>query len=145
MISKNNQNAADANETQATGNESKIAKVDMVTGKKKMTMWSPEDKFEEMKRSFAEFMAAFTTFMESSGMVIGKDDNIDIMSALAADLKRVKQAIKEEEAKRREEAVTRSEFEAFKAQVAEAETKSGEGYVTRNEFNRFKELLKDVL
>jgi len=161
MVSKNNQNAAegqetevdqpDAEETQTTVKESKVAKkgskvakVDMITGEKKMTMWAPEDIFEEMKKSFAEFMAAFTAFMEASGMVVGKDENIDKISALAADLKKVKEAIKEE-AKRREEAIARSEFDAFKAQVAEVEAMSSEVYVTRNEFNRFKELLKDVL
>lgn len=155
MVSKNNQDAVegqetevdqpDAEETQATVKEGKVAKVDMITGEKKMTMWAPEDKFDEMKKSFAEFMAAFTAFMEASGMVVGKDENIDKISALAADLKKVKKAIKEEEAKRREETVARSEFDAFKAQVAEAEAKSGEAYVTRKDFNRFKELLKDVL
>ena len=155
MVSKNNQDAAEAQEaevhqpdveeTRATVKKSKVAKVDMITGEKKMTMWAPEDKFEEMKKSFAEFMAAFTAFMEASGMVVGKDENIDKISALAANLKEVKKAIKAEEAKRREEAVARSEFDAFKAQVAEAEAKSSEVYVTRNEFNRFKELLKDVL
>ena len=155
MVSKKNQDAAKAQETeveqpeaeeiQATVKESKVAKVDMITGEKKMTMWAPEDKFEEMKKSFAEFMVAFTAFMEASGMVIGKDENIDKISALAADLEKVKKAIKAEEAKRREEAVARSEFDAFKAQVTEAEAKSSEVYITRNEFNHFKELLKDVL
>ncbi len=155
MVSKKNQDAAkaqeteveqpDAEETQATVTESKVAKVDMITGEKKMTMWAPEDKFEEMKKSFAEFMAAFTAFMEGSGMVVGKDENIDKISALAADLEKVKKAIKAEEAKRWEEAVAQSEFDAFKAQVTEAEAKSSEVYITRTEFNRFKELLKDVL
>ena len=155
MVSKKNQDAAeaqeaeveqpDAEETQATVKESEVAKVDMITGKKKMTMWAPEDKFEEMKKSFAEFMAALTAFMEASGMAVGKDESIDKISALAADLEKVKKTVKAEEAKRREEAVARSEFEAFKAQVAEAEVKSSEVYVTHKEFNRFKELLKDVL
>jgi len=155
MVSKKKQDAAeaqeteveqsDAEETQAAVKESKVAKIDMITGEKKMTMWAPEDKFEEMKKSFAEFMAAFTAFMEASGMVVGKDVNIDKISALAADIEKVKKAVKVEEAKRREEAVTRSEFDVFKAQVAEAETKSSEVYITRNEFNRFKEILKDVL
>ena len=155
MVNKNNQDTAEAQETeveqpeaeeiQATVKESKVAKVDMITGEKKMTMWAPEDKFEEMKKSFTEFMVTFTAFMEASGMVIGKDENIDKISALAADLEKVKKAIKAEEAKRREEAVARSEFDAFKAQVAEAEAKSSEVYITRKEFNRFKEILKDVL
>jgi len=155
MVGKENQNAAkaqetnveqpDTGETKATVKESKVVKVDMITGEKKTTMWAPEDKFEEMRKSFAEFMAAFTAFMEASGMVIGKDENIDKISALAADLEKVKKAIKAEEAKRREEAVARSEFDAFKAQVTEAEAKSSEVYITRNEFNHFKELLKDVL
>ena len=154
-MNKNNQDTAEAQKTeveqpeakeiQATVKESKVAKVDMITGEKKMTMWAPEDKFEEMKKNFAEFMAAFTAFMEASGMVVGKDENIDKISALAADLEKVKKAIKAEEAKRREEAVARSEFDAFKAQVTEAEAKSSEVYITRNEFNHFKELLKDVL
>ncbi len=154
-MNKNNQDTAEAQETeveqpeaeeiQATVKESKVAKVDMITGEKKMTVWAPEDKFEEMKKSFAEFMVAFTAFMEASGMVIGKDENIDKISALAADIEKVKKAIKAEEAKRREEAVARSEFDAFKAQVAEAEARSSEAYVTHSEFNRFKELLKDVL
>jgi len=155
MVSKNNQDAAEpqetkieppeAEETQATVKESKVAKVDMITGEKKTTMWAPEDKFDEMKKSFAEFMAAFTAFMEASGMVIGKDDSIDKIRALAGDLEKVKGAVKAEEAKRREETVSQSEFDAFKAQVAEAEAKSSEVYITRNEFNHFKELLKDVL
>lgn len=155
MVSKKNEDAAKAQETeveqpnveetQATVKESKVAKVDMITGEKKMSMWAPEDKFEEMKKSFAEFMAAFTAFMEALEMVVGKDENIDKISALVANLENVKKAVKAEEAKRREEAFTRSEFDAFKAQVAEAEAKSGEVYVTRNEFNHFKELLKDVL
>ena len=155
MMSEKNQDAAeakeprveqpDAEDTQATVKENKVAKVDMITGEKKMTMWAPEDKFEEMKKSFAEFMAAFTAFMEASGMVVGKDENIDKISALAADLEKVKKAVKAEEAKRWEEAVAQSEFDAFRVQVAEAEAKSSEVYVTRKEFNRFKELLKDVL
>ena len=155
MVNKNNQDTAEAQETeveqpeveeiQTTVKEGKIAKVDMITGEKKMTMWAPEDKFEEMKKSFSEFMTALTAFMEASGMVVGKDEDIDKISALAADLEKVKKAIKMEEAKRREETVSQSEFDAFKAQVAEAEAKSSEVYITRNEFNRFKELLKDVL
>jgi len=155
MVSKNNQDAAEpqetkieppeAEETQATVKESKVVKVDMIAGEKKTTMWAPENTFDEMKKSFAEFMAAFTAFMEASGMVIGKDDSIDEIRALAGDLEKVKGAVKAEEAKRREETVARSEFDAFKAQVAEAEAKSSEVYITRNEFNRFKELLKDVL
>lgn len=155
MVSKKNQDAAeaqetevkqpDAEETQATVKESKVAKVDMITGEKKMTMWAPEDKFEEMKKSFAEFMTAFTAFMEASGIVVGKDENIDKISALDAALKKVKKAVEAEEAKRREETVARSEFDAFKAQMAEAEARSSEAYVTRNEFSHFKELLKDVL
>ena len=155
MVDKENQNTAkaqetnveqvDAGETKAAVKESKVVKVDMITGEKKTNMWAPEDKFDEMRKSFAEFMAAFTAFMEASGMVIGRDENIDKIGALATDLEKVKKAVIAEAAKRQEVTVARSEFDSFKAQVAEAETKSSKVYITRDEFSRFKELLKDVL
>jgi len=142
MVDKENQTTAkaqetnveqvDDRETKATVKESKVVKVDMITGEKKTTMWAPEDKFDEMRKSFAEFMAAFTAFMEASGMVIGRDENIDKIGALATDLEKVKKAVIAEAAKRQEVTVARSEFDSFKAQVAEAETKSSKVYITRD-------------
>ena len=155
MVSKKNQDTveaqeteveqSDVEETQTTAKEGRVARVDMIAGEKKMTMSAPEDKFEEMKKSFVEFMAAFAAFMEASEMVVGKDDNVDKINALANNLEKVDKALKAEEAKRREETVARSEFDSFKDQVAAAEAKSSEVYVTHNEFDRFKEILKDVL
>jgi len=149
--------------------ESSLAKVDVVTSEKKVTMSAPVKEFEDFKNSFKSMMAAFANFIETAGLEIGKDETSTTINMLRLQLDQMRKDLQSEqakirdglvprsefdgfkadsaaeEAKRREESVPRSEFEELKAASEERAAKASEDYVTRGEFERFRAAVREVI
>lgn len=169
-------NPVDIEETefqQETVEESSIAKVNLITSEKKITMSAPVKEFDDFKHSFKSMMTAFANFIEAAGLEIGQDEtNAQIImmkseferlrkdtqtegarmregSVSQSDLEALKADIEAEEAKNREGSVPRNEFEEHKAAIMEAITdkdvKLREDYVTRDEFERFRKAVREVI
>jgi hypothetical protein len=149
--------------------ESSLAKVDIVTSEKKVTMSAPVKEYEDLKNSLKSMIAAFANFMEATGLEIGKDETITTINALRLELNQMRTDLQSEqakirdelvsrsefeefkvnstaeEAKRREESVPRSEFEELKAATEERAAKASEDYVTRGEFEKFRAAVREVI
>lgn len=149
--------------------ESSLAKVDIVTSEKKVTMSAPVKEYEDFKNSFKSMMAAFASFMEATGLEIGKDETITKINMLRLELDQMRNDLQSEqakirdglvprsefdefkadsaaeEAKRHEESVPRSEFEELKAAIEERAAKASEDYVTRGELERFRASIREVI
>ena len=149
--------------------ESSLAKVDVVTSEKKVTMSAPVKEFEGFKDSFKNMMVAFANFIEAAGLEIGKDETSTTINMLRLEFDEMRKDLQSErtkirdglvprsefdefkadsaaeEAKRREESVPRSEFEELKAATEERAAKASEDYVTRGEFERFRAAVREVI
>ena len=149
--------------------ESSLAKLDVVTSEKIVTMTAPVKEYEDFKNSFKSMMASFANFMEATGLEIGKDETITTINMLRVELEQMrkdlqseqakirdglvprsefdelKAAAAAEEAKRREEFAPRSDFEELKAATEERAAKASEDYVTRGEFERFRAAVREVI
>lgn len=149
--------------------KSNTAKVDIVTGEKRITMSTPVKEFDDLKSSFKNMMAAFANFIEAAGLEIGKDEASTRIETLRNEFEKfkddvkaeeakmrkelvpqyefekLKDDVKAEEAKMREELVPQGEFEKLKAVSEERAAKASENYVTRVEFDRFREAIREVI
>lgn len=148
---------------------SNLAKVDIVTSEKKVTMSAPVKEFEDFKNSFKSMMAAFASFIEAAGLEIGKDETNTTINMLRLELDQMKKDLQSEQTKISEQLVPRSEFDEFKtATEAEAAKKhaesvprsefaelkaaiegraarASEDYVTRGEFEHFRAAMREVI
>ena len=165
-------NPVDAEETefqQETIEESSIAKVNLITSEKKVTMSAPVKEFDDFKHSFQSMMTAFANFIEAAGLEIGQDETNAQIIMMKSEFERLRkdtqtegarmregsvsrsdlEALKAEEAKNREGSVPRNEFEEHKAAIMEAITdkdaKLLEDYVTRGEFETFRRAVREVM
>ncbi len=163
---------AEVEETEVQQEEvqgSSLAKVDVVTSEKKVTMSAPVKEYEDFKNSFKSMMVAFASFMEATGLEIGKDETTTTINMMRLELDQVRKDLQSEqakirdglvprsefdefktnsaaeEAKRREESVPRSDFEELKAATEERAAKASEDYVTRGEFERFRAAVREVI
>lgn len=118
--------------------EISLAKVDVVTSEKKMTMSTPVKEYDEFKNSFKNMMVAFTNLIEATGLEIGQDETITTINMLRLDLDQMRNDLQSEQAKIRDELVPRSEFDKLKAAAAEEEAKMREEYVPRSEFEELR-------
>ncbi len=148
--------------------ESNLAKVDVVTSNKKITMSTPVKEYDDFKNSFKSMMEAFTNLLEATGLEIGKDETITTINMLRLDLDQMREDLQSEQAKIRDELVPRSEFDRLKATTAEEAKKikeyvprsefdllktateeraarASEDYVTREEFERFRAAVREVI
>ena len=148
---------------------SSLAKVDVVTSEKKVTMSAPVKEFEDFKNSFKSMMGAFANFIEAAGLEIGKDETSTTINMLRLEFDEMrkdlqsertrmgkelvprgefdefKTATEAEEAKRWEGSVPRSEFAELKAAIEERAARASEDYVTRTEFERFRAAVRKVI
>ena len=124
---------------------SSIAKVNLITSEKKVTMSAPMKEFEDFKNSFKSMMMAFTNFIEAAGLEIGQDESGAQIIVLKSELERLRKVVQAGEAKMREESISRNEFEEYKAAASEKEAKGREDYVTRGEFERFRDAVREVI
>jgi hypothetical protein len=118
--------------------EISLAKVDVVTSEKKMTVSTPVKEYDDFKNSFKNMMVAFTNLIEATGLEIGQDETITTINMLMLDLDQMKKDLESEKAKIRDELVPRSEFDELKATTTEEEAKIREQYVPRSEFEDLK-------
>jgi hypothetical protein len=149
--------------------ESSLAKVDIVTSEKKVTMSAPVKEYEDFKNSFKSMMVSFANFMEATGLEIGKDETITTINMMRLELDQMRKDLQSEQAKirdglvpqsefdefkadsaaeearRREESVPRSEFEELKAAAEERAARASEDYVTRGEFEKFRAAVREVI
>ncbi len=149
--------------------ESSLAKVDVVTRGKKVTVSAPVKEYDDFKNSLKSIIVTFANFMEATGLEIGKDETITTINMLRLELDQMRKDLQSEqakirdglvprsefdefkadsaaeEAKRREESVPRSEFEELKAVTEERAAKASEDYVTRGEFERFRTAVRKVI
>jgi hypothetical protein len=149
--------------------DNSLAKVDVVTSEKKITMSTPVKEYEDFKNSFKNMMEAFVNLVEVAGLEIGKDETVTAISMLRLDLDKIKNDLQSEkikirdelvprsefddlkastmaeEAKRRDEYVPRNEFEELKAATEERAAKASEDYVTRSEFEHFRAAVREVI
>ncbi len=107
--------------------EDSLAKVDVVTSEKKVTMSAPIKEYDSFKNSFKSMMVAFVNLMEATGLEIGKDETITTINMLRLELDQMRKNLQSEQAKIREGLVPRSEFDEFKANSAAEEAKRREG------------------
>ena len=148
---------------------SSLAKVDVVTSEKKLTMAAPVKEYEDFKNSFKSMMVAFANLMETTGLEIGEDKTITTINMLSLELNQMRKDLQSEQTKirdglvprsefdefkaateveddkRRAESVPRSEFEELKAATEERAAKASEDYVTRPEFERFRAAVREVI
>ena len=125
--------------------ESSLAKVDIVTSEKKVTMSAPVKEYEDFKNSFKSMMAAFASFIEAAGLEIGKDETSTTINMLRLKLDQMRKDLQSEQAKIRDGLVPRSEFEELKAATEERAAKASEDYVTRGEFEKFRAAVREVI
>ena len=125
--------------------ESSLAKVDIVTSEKKVTMSAPVKEYEDFKNSFKSMMTAFANFMEATGLEIGKDETITTINMMRLELDQMRKNLQSEQAKIRDGLVPRSDFEELKATTEERAAKASEDYVTRMEFERFRAAVREVI
>lgn len=154
---------------QQEAQEDNLAQVDIVTSDNKVTMSAPMKEFEDLKGSFKEFIAAFANFIDAAGLQVGKDETTTKVNALMADFDALKEDLKAEEDKIRQESVPRSEFDKlkddlkaeddkirqesvprnefdeYKSAADNKEAMAREQYVTRGEFERFREAIREVI
>lgn len=131
-------NAEETEFQQTAVEERSIAKVNLITSDKKMTMSAPVKEFEDFKHSFKSMMTAFASFIEVAGLEIGKDETNAKIIVLKSEFERLRKDIQAEEAKMREESVSRGELEGFKADMEAEEAKRREESVSRSELEEFK-------
>ena len=110
-------------EIKKTLQSSGVAKVDVVTSEKKVTMSAPVKEFESLKNSFKNMMTDFTKFMEAAGLEISKDETLTMINTLTMEFNELRKDLQTESAKISEGLVPRSEFEAFKNAVEAEESK----------------------
>jgi len=133
------------NEAQEETQKSDLAKVDIVTGEKKMTLSAPVKEFEDLKISFKYMMAAFANFIEAAGLEIGKDDASAQIDAIKTEFQQLKNDVKAQEDKIREELVSHNEFYELKVITEQRAAQASVDYVTRTEFERFREAIREVI
>jgi protein subunit release factor A len=122
-----------------------LAKVDIITSEKKITMSAPVKEFEDFKNSFKAMMVAFANFIEAAGLEIGKDETITQINALKNNFEQLKNDVKAEEAKMREELVPHDEFLELKTVTEKRAAKASEDFVTRFEFEQFRKAVREVI
>lgn len=134
-------NPTDVEETefqQEAAEVSSIAKVNLITSGKKMTMFAPVKEFDDFKHSFKSMMTAFANFIEAAGLEIGEDETSAQMIILRSEYERLRKDVQAGEARMREESVSRGELEGFKADMEAEEAKRRAESVSRSELEEFK-------
>ncbi len=120
-------NPVDDKETefqQETVEESSIAKVNLITSEKKVTMSAPVKEFDDFKHSFKNMMTAFANFIEAAGLEIGQDETNAQIIMLKSEFERLRRDTHAEEARLREGAVSRSDLEELKAAIEAEEARN---------------------
>ena len=125
--------------------ESILAKVDVVTREKKVTISTPVKEYEDFKSSFKSMMVAFANFMEATGLEISKDETTTTINMLRLELDQMRKDLQSEQAKMRDGLVPRSEFEELKATTEERAAEASKDYVTRGEFEHFRATVRKVI
>ncbi len=134
-------NPTDVEETefqQGAAEKSSIAKVNLITSDKKMTMSAPVKEFDDFKHSFKSMMTAFSNFIEAAGLEIGQDETSAQMIILKSEYERLRKDVQAGEARMREESVSRGELEGFKADMEAEEAKRRAELVSRSELEELK-------
>ncbi len=132
-------------EQQEEVQESSLAKVDVVTSEKKVTMSAPVKEFEDFKNSFKSMMGAFANFIEAAGLEIGKDETSTTINMLRLEFDEMRKDLQSERTRMGKELVPRSEFEELEAAIEERTAKASEDYVTRTEFESFRAAVRKVI
>jgi len=122
-----------------------LAKVDVVTSEKKVTMSAPVKEFEDFKNSFKSMMGAFANFIEAAGLEIGKDETSTTINMLRLEFDEMRKDLQSERTRMGKELVPRSEFEELEAAIEERAAKASEDYVTRTEFESFRAAVRKVI
>jgi hypothetical protein len=128
--------------------ESELAKVDIISGENKLTVSTPVKEFEEFKNSFKNMMTAFSSFIEATGLEIGKDETNVKINTLLLQFEQLKEEMRSEAAEMREQLVPRSDFDEYKASAEYKEAKAAEAaedYVKRSEFEKFRQTVRDAI
>jgi len=123
---------------QEEAQDSGLAKVDVVTSQKKVSMSAPVKEYEDFKNSFKSMMASFASLMEATGLEIGKDETITTINMLRLELDQMRNDLQSEQARLRDGSVPRGEFDEFKSDLAAEEAKRREESVPHSEFDEFK-------
>lgn len=118
--------------------EGALAKVDIVTSERKVTMSAPVKEFEEFRISFKSMMMAFANFIEAAGLEVGRDDTSLKIEVLNRELEGIRRDMQAREAKVREESVSLSLFEEYKAAAASKEATMRGEYVPQSMFDGYK-------
>ena len=108
-------NAEETEFQQEAAEESSIAKVNLITSDKKLTMSAPVKEFDDFKHSFKSMMTAFANFIEAAGLEIGQDETNAQIIMMKSEFERLRKDMQAEEAKMREGSVPRNEFDEYKA------------------------------
>jgi hypothetical protein len=134
-------NPVDAEETefqQETVEESNIAKVNLITSEKKVTMSAPVKEFDDFKYSFKSMMTAFANFIEAAGLEIGQDETNAQIIMLQSEFERLRKDTQAGEARIREESIRRDELEEFRAGMEAEEAKRRAESVSRSDLEELK-------
>lgn len=115
------------------------AQISLLSGENKMTLSSPVKELEEFKTSFKAMMVAFSNFVESAGIEMGKNEEKEQINLLIAQLQQTKEESRSEESKLREE------FDKFKEEVSAQQARDSEEYVKLKEFERFREAIRAAI
>jgi len=129
----------------AETSEEDTARVDIVTGDKRMIVSAPVMEFEEFKSSFKAMMVALGNFIEVAGLEIGNDETSEKLSALSGKVEKLRGEVAAQEARVIDRMVTKDDFQSYKADNEEKIAQESEDYVRREEFNRFRQAIKDAV
>ncbi len=116
-----------------------VAKIALLKGEDKMTLSSPVKELEELKTSFKTMMVALSNFIESAGLEMGKNEEIEKMNLLVVQMQQMQAEFHAEENKLREDLKT------FKDELSEKQAKDSEQYVRLKEFQRFRDAVRAAI
>ncbi|MFC1951518.1 hypothetical protein ACFLYI_00555 [Chloroflexota bacterium] len=123
---------------QEAAEESSIAKANLITGDKRMTMSAPVKEFDDFKHSFKSMMTAFANFIEAAGLEIGKDETNAQIVILNNEFERLRKDMQAEKTKMWEESISRAELEDFKADMEVKDTMRRAESVSQSDLDELK-------
>ena len=118
--------------------ESVAAELEVVTSDKRMTLYAVKEEFEELKNSLNNLIAAFTSFLATSGLEISKSLASAKLSVLRSEFGELKNVVRANEQKMRKELANRSDLDALKDVIDAEVTARLEASVSRAELGKFK-------
>jgi hypothetical protein len=122
-----------------------IARVDIVTGDKRVVMSLPLKEFEEFKESFKAMMLSFGNVIEATGLEISKDETSEKIGELSGEIEKLRDELRILQVWIRDQLVTKDKFGGFQINNYEKMVQSSEDYVRRSDFIRFLEGIREVL